>query len=146
MPPRFGAHIHLIIRKRWRWCRDVLQGMSATTGLTPAVLADKCQHTPVHTHPSTTYNPRNPSRNTTTTCLSVIHILHPSHLYIHTYHLQSTYNVHTNTQHTISTYPPTSNHKNPPHKYTSGTHQINIRLAGFTTPTTVISDSTQCTE
>ena len=25
--------------KKWRWCRDVLQGMSATAGITPAVLA-----------------------------------------------------------------------------------------------------------
>ena len=28
MPPRFRTHIHLIILvpKKWRWCRDVLQG------------------------------------------------------------------------------------------------------------------------
>ena len=35
MPPRFGAHIHLIIPKKWKWCRDVLRGMSATAGITP---------------------------------------------------------------------------------------------------------------
>ena len=31
--------LHLIISKKWWWCRDVLQGMSATAGITPAVLA-----------------------------------------------------------------------------------------------------------
>ena len=35
----WSPHIHLIISKKWRWCRDVLQGMSATAGITPAVLA-----------------------------------------------------------------------------------------------------------
>ena len=44
MPPRFGAHIHLIISKKWKWCRDVLQGMSATAGITPAVLARWYSH------------------------------------------------------------------------------------------------------
>ena len=38
-PSRFGAHIHLIIPKKWKWCRDVLQGMSATAGIPPVVLA-----------------------------------------------------------------------------------------------------------
>ena len=35
----WSPHTHLIILKKWRWCRDVLQGMSATAGITPAVLA-----------------------------------------------------------------------------------------------------------